>query len=55
VNEIHNILKFNNKIILINNKDASSIVFFMVFIACGKAVNVDTMREKLMLAWYQSA
>ena len=28
-------------------------VFFMVFIACSKAENIDTMRGKLMLAWYQ--
>jgi len=30
-------------------------VFFMVFIACGKAENIDTIKGKLMLAWYQSA
>ena len=26
--------------------------FFMVFIACSKAENIDAMRGKLMLAWY---
>jgi hypothetical protein len=30
-------------------------VFFMVFIACSKAENIDTMKGKLMLAWYQGA
>jgi hypothetical protein len=30
-------------------------VFFMEFIARSKAENIDTMRGKLMLAWYQSA
>jgi hypothetical protein len=28
-------------------------VFFMVFVACSKADYIDTMKEKLMLAWYQ--
>jgi hypothetical protein len=28
-------------------------VFFMVFIARSKAEDIDTMREKLMLAWYR--
>jgi len=27
-------------------------VFFMAFIVCSKAENIDTMRGKLMLAWY---
>jgi len=30
-----------------------SMVFFMVFIARSKAEDIDTMREKLMLAWYR--
>jgi hypothetical protein len=30
-------------------------VLFMVFIACSKAENIDTMEGKLMLARYQSA
>jgi len=30
-------------------------VFFMVFIAQSKAENIDTMKGKLMLAWYQRA
>jgi len=29
-------------------------VFFMVFIANSKADNIDTIRGRLMLAWYQS-
>jgi len=29
--------------------------FFMVFFACSKAENIDTMQGKLMLAWYQRA
>jgi hypothetical protein len=29
--------------------------FFMIFIACSKAESSDTMRGKLMLAWYQRA
>jgi hypothetical protein len=29
--------------------------FFMVFIARSKAESMDTMKEKLMLAWYQGA
>lgn len=28
---------------------------FMVFIECSKADNIDTMKGKLMLAWYQRA
>ena len=36
-------------------EDFLSMVFFMVFIACSKAENIDTMKEELMLAWYQSA
>ena len=28
---------------------------YLVFIACSKAENIDTMKGKLMLAWYQSA
>jgi len=28
-------------------------VFFMVFIARSKVGDIDTMREKLMLAWYR--
>jgi len=28
-------------------------VFFMVFLARSKAENIDTMRGRLMLAWYQ--
>jgi hypothetical protein len=27
----------------------------MVFIACSKVKSIDTMKGKLMLAWYQSA
>jgi hypothetical protein len=27
-------------------------VFFMVFIACGKAESSDTMRSELMQSWY---
>lgn len=30
-------------------------VFFMVFIGCSKADNIDTMKGKLILAWYQGA
>ena len=30
-------------------------VFFMVSVACIKAINLGTMREELMLAWYQLA
>jgi hypothetical protein len=30
-------------------------VFFMVFFAHRKAENIDTMKGKLMLAWYQGA
>jgi hypothetical protein len=27
----------------------------MVFIACSKAENIDTMKGEMMLAWYQGA
>ena len=30
-------------------------VFFMVFFARGQAESINTMRGKLMLAWYQGA
>ena len=30
-------------------------VFFMVFFARNKAHYIDTMRGRLMLAWYQNA
>lgn len=29
-------------------------VFFMVYVVRTKAENIDTMKGKLMLAWYQS-
>ena len=32
---------------------ASSMVFFMVFIARNTEINVDTMRGKLILVWYK--
>ena len=35
-------------------KEFLSMVFFMVFIVRRKAYNLDTMKGKLMLAWYQS-
>jgi len=36
-------------------QSALLMVFFMVFIACSKTENIDTMKRKLMLAWYQIA
>jgi hypothetical protein len=28
-------------------------VFFMVFVAGSKAEDIDTMKRKMMLAWYR--
>jgi len=50
---IRNTLKYNNKITSINNIICIINGIFMVFIVCSKAEKIDTMRGKLMLAWYQ--
>jgi len=55
VGGIRNALKYNNKTTLINN-----IIYIINGIFHGicrvlKLENSDTMRGKLMLAWYQSA
>jgi hypothetical protein len=36
-------------------KEFLSMVFFMVYVVRSKAENIDTMKGKLMLAWYQRA